>query len=107
MTKKKSAAIVALMLAAAFLIVFLNSCSGNGSLVLCNIKLDTSDASRTQKVFHALDEICNEFDLGKPIWLETNIREFQRHAKTRFHQDSFIEEISFDYLEFHVIEEDW
>ena len=47
MTKKKSAAIVALMLAAAFLIVFLNSCSGNGSLVLCNIKLDTSDASRS------------------------------------------------------------
>jgi hypothetical protein len=47
-----------------------------------------------------------EFDLGKPIWLESNIREFQRHAKTRFHQDSFIEEIDFDYLEFHVIEED-
>ena len=68
---------------------------------------DTSDASRTQKVFHALDKICNEFDLGKPIWLESNIREFQRHAKTRFHQDSFIEEISFDYLEFQVIEEDW
>ena len=67
---------------------------------------DDSDASRTQKVFHALDEICIEFDLGKPIWLESNIREFKRHAKTRFHQDSFIEEISFDYLEFHVIEED-
>lgn len=70
---------------------------------ICN----DSDESRTQKVFHALDEICNEFDLGKPIWLESNIREFQRHAKTRFHQDSFIEEIPFDYLEFHVIEEDW
>ena len=65
-----------------------------------------SDSSRTQKVFSALDEICNEFDLGKPIWLESNIREFKRHAKTRFHQDSFIEEIDFDYLEFHVIEED-
>ena len=67
---------------------------------------DDTDASRTQKVFHALDEICNEFDLGKPIWLDTNIRDFQRHAKTRFRQDSFIEEIEFDYLEFHVIEED-
>lgn len=67
---------------------------------------DDSDSSRTQKVFHALDEICSEFDLGKPIWLDSNIREFQRHAKTRFYQDSFIEEIPFDYLEFHVIEED-
>ena len=67
---------------------------------------DDSAHSRTQKVFHALDEICNEFDLGKPIWLDTNIREFQRLSKTRFHQDSFIEEIEFDYLEFHVIEED-
>ena len=67
---------------------------------------DDSDSTRTQKVFHALDEICSEFDLGKPIWLDSNIREFQRHAKTRFYQDSFMEEIPFDYLEFHVIEED-
>lgn len=68
---------------------------------------DDSFASRTEKVFHALDEICMEFDLCKPIWLESNIRDFQRHAKTRFLQDSFIEEISFDYLEIQVIEEDF
>lgn len=68
---------------------------------------DDSDATRTRKVFGALDEICYEFDLGKPIWLESNIRDFQLHAKTRFRQDSFIEEIPFDYLEFQVIEEDF
>lgn len=67
---------------------------------------DDSDSSRTQKVFRALDKMCDEFDLGKPIWLDSNIREFQRHAKTRFCQDSFIEEVDFDYLEFHIIEED-
>ena len=67
---------------------------------------DSREDTRTHKVFRALEEVCYEFDLGKPIWLESNIREFKRHAKTRFHQDSFIEEISFDYLEFHVIEED-
>ena len=67
---------------------------------------DNSDRTRTTKVFDALDKMCSEFDLGKPIWLDSNIREFQRHAKTRFRQDSFIEEIEFDYLEFHVIEED-
>lgn len=67
---------------------------------------DDSDSTRTQKVFHALDEICHEFDLGKPIWLDSNVRDFQLHAKTRFYQDSFIEEIDFDFLEIHVIEED-
>ena len=49
---------------------------------------------------------CYEFDLGKPIWLEANVNEFKRHAKTRFTQDSFIEQIDFDFLEMQVIEED-
>ena len=67
---------------------------------------DDSDDTRTHKVMRELEEMCYTFDLGKPIWLESNIRDFQRHAKTRFHQDSFVEEIDFDYLEFQVIEED-
>lgn len=61
--------------------------------------------SHTQMVFQALDEICYHFDLGKPIWLEANIRDFQLHAKTRFRQDHFIEHIEFDFLEIQVIEE--
>lgn len=67
---------------------------------------DYSGDTRTHKVFLALEEACRRFDLGQPIWLDKNITEFKRHAKTRFYQDSFIESISFDYLEFHVIEED-
>ena len=66
---------------------------------------DFSDETRTHKVFNALYEICVEFDLGKPIWLDSNIREFKRSSKTRFRQDSFIEEIDFDYLEIQVTEE--
>lgn len=66
---------------------------------------DGSGETRTHKIFNALDEICREFDLGKPIWLDTNIAEFKRHSKTRFRQDSFIEEIEFDYLEIQVLEE--
>lgn len=62
--------------------------------------------TRTHKVFRSLEEACHHFDLGQPIWLDKNINEFKRHAKTRFYQDSFIEAIDFDYLEFHVIEED-
>ena len=61
--------------------------------------------SRTAMVFQALDEICREFDLGQPIWLDSNIQEFQRLGKTRFYQDNFIESIDFDHLEIQIIEE--
>ncbi|MCR5701617.1 MAG: hypothetical protein K6G76_05665 [Lachnospiraceae bacterium] len=63
--------------------------------------------SRTKKVFQALDEMCYEFDLAKPIWLETNKEDFIRRSRTRFTKDSFVEDIEFDYLDFHVIEEDY
>lgn len=68
--------------------------------------IDESTDTRTHKVFHALDEVCSRFDLGKPIWLDVNIKEFKRHAKTHFTQDSFIEQVDFDYLEIQIIEED-
>lgn len=67
---------------------------------------DDSEDTRTHKVFRALEEACYAFDLEKPIWLDANVREFQRHAKTRFAQDNFIEQIAFDFLEIQVIEED-
>ena len=67
---------------------------------------DSSDDTRTHKIFHALDEICYAFDLSKPIWLDKTIREFKKHDKARFTQDNFVESIDFDYLEIHVIEED-
>lgn len=62
--------------------------------------------TRTHKVFHALDDVCYQFDLGKPIWLDKTIAEFKRHNKARFYQDNFIETIDFDYLEIQIIEED-
>lgn len=68
------------------------------------IKKDET-VTRTNKVLSAVEDICYEFDLGKPIWLNANIAEFKRHSKVRFKQDSFIEEIDFDYLEIQVIEE--
>ncbi len=71
----------------------------------CVISDSDYSRSRTAMVFAALDEICRKFDLESPIWLEANIREFQRMNRTRFGQDSFIETIPFDYLEISVIEE--
>lgn len=67
---------------------------------------DDSNDTRTHKVFSAIEKICYEFDLSKPIWLDSNIEDFKRHAKVRFRQDSFVDEIEFDYLEIEVIEED-
>lgn len=61
--------------------------------------------SRTAMVFQAVEEICHEFDLEQPIWLESNINDFKRRDRTRFSSDNFIEVIDFDYLEIHVIEE--
>ena len=56
-------------------------------------------------VQEAVDFTYRAFDLAEPIWLESNISEFQRLSRTRFHKDSFIEELDFDYLEIRVIEE--
>ncbi len=70
-------------------------------MVVC----EEDDDTRTHKIFHALDEVCYAFDLSKPIWLDANIAEFKKHAKTRFYQDNFVDSIPFDYLEMHIIEE--
>ena len=66
---------------------------------------DDSNDNRTKKVLRCLASICYEFDLENPIWLDANISQFQRSARTRFTQDSFVEQISFDNLEIQVIEE--
>ena len=72
-------------------------------MVVCN---DNAQMTRTHKIFAALDEICNEFDLSKPIWLDATVADFKKHDRTRFTQDNFIDKIEFDFLDLHVIEED-
>jgi len=71
--------------------------------LICN---DDSNLNRTKKIFAAIEDICYEFDLSKPIWLDATVEDFKKHDKTRFTQDNFIDSIDFDYLEIHVIEED-
>lgn len=67
---------------------------------------DDREDTRTHKIFKGLEEICYQTDLGNPIWLDSTIKDFKKHDKARFYQDSFIEQIDFDYLEIQVIEED-
>lgn len=68
---------------------------------------DFSEETRTHKIFAALDKVAHLFDLSVPIWLDSNVKEFQKNGKTRFGQDNFIEEIEFDYLEMQILEEDY
>ena len=77
----------------------------NNRLIKDTVISNDSSDTRTHKILKALEEVCIEFDLGKPIWLEININEFKRQGKTRFYSDSFIESIDFDYLEIQIIEE--
>ena len=68
---------------------------------------DYSDETRTHKIFNALDEACRQMDLAKPIWLDSTVEEFKRTSQARFYKDAFIESIDFDFLQIHIIEEDW
>jgi len=70
--------------------------------VICD---DAPNKTRTTKIFNALSDLCLKFDLPEPLWLDSTIRDFKQHDKTRFTADSFIESIDFDYLEIHIIEE--
>lgn len=72
-------------------------------MVVCD---DRSGVNRTRKIYDALDKICVEFDLSRPIWLDAAVNDFLRNDKTRFNKDNFIDDINFDYLEIQVIEED-
>jgi len=77
----------------------------NNHLVRDIVVSDDSSDTRTHKVFHLLEEICLAFDLGRPIWLDSGIRDFQLHKRVRFGRDCFIEDVDFDYLEMLVLEE--
>lgn len=79
--------------------------SNNHLIKDITIEDDTVD-TRTHKVFNALEKVCYAFDLSKPIWLDSTVNEFKRHSKARFTKDSFVDQIDFDFLEIHVIEED-
>lgn len=62
--------------------------------------------TRTHKVFKALEKVCYEFDLSRPIWLDVTVADFKKFSRTRFYQDNFIDSIDFDYLEIQILEED-
>ncbi len=67
---------------------------------------DDSDDTRTHKIFRGLDTLCEQFNIARPIWLDSNIKDFKQFRKVRFNADNFIDTYPFDYLEIQIIEED-
>ena len=52
--------------------------------IICSavISDENTEKSRTEKVLGAVRELATEFDLPSPLWLEKNIRDFNRRART-------------------------
>lgn len=75
-------------------------------LVKDTVIADDTNDTRTHKVFNSIDKACYEFDLGRPIWLDSTVKDFKAHSKARFTTDSFIEQVDFDYMEIQILEED-
>ena len=78
----------------------------DGHLIKDLVEENPGDMNRTRKVLDGLSSACRRFDLAEPVWLDSNIREFKQHSKTRFRKDNFMESVDFEYMEIHVIEED-
>ena len=79
----------------------------NNHMIQDTVIEDFTEDTRTHKIMNGLEAACHELDLSVPIWLQNNIDDFKRSAKTRFRSDNFIDEVPFDYLEMQIIEEDW
>jgi len=51
----------------------------------------------------ALLEVCEHFDLTKPILVHKHYAEIEKFNRTIFYPDDFIEVVSFDTLELEII----
>jgi hypothetical protein len=65
------------------------------------IKQDTTVSAETFEA--ALMQICECFDLTKPIMLRKHQTEVKNFRRTIFYPDDFIEPVSFDTLELEII----
>ena len=54
----------------------------------------------------ALTEICREFDIPRPLWLNKHAREFGEFRRTSFLPEHFMEDVPFQKLEIEFLEDD-
>jgi len=69
------------------------------------VEIDNKSLPINDKIQTALEIICHDFDLEKPMWFDKNTKELKQISKTTFREDQFIESIWFDYLEIEIIDD--
>lgn len=69
-------------------------------------QIDIYHLSTTEALEYCMNEICNEFDIQKPMWFPLNQRDFQNYGRVVFRSDNFIEDIDFDAFEIEFIKEE-
>ena len=52
-----------------------------------------------------LVEVCREFDVPAPMWLNKHGFEFEQFRRTAFTKDHFVEEIAFDRMEIEFLDD--
>ena len=61
---------------------------------------------RYDEVEEALTELCREFDIPRPIWLDKHYREYGEFRRTQFLPEHFMEEVPFQKLEIEYLDDD-
>ena len=59
-----------------------------------------------EDVEEALTELCREFDIPRPIWLNKHRREYEDFRRTQFLPEHFMEEVPFQRLEIEYLDDD-
>ena len=59
-----------------------------------------------EDVDDALTELCGDFDIPKPLWLNKHEREYEEFRRTSFLPEHFMEEVPFQRLEIEYLEDD-
>ena len=54
----------------------------------------------------ALTELCHEFDIPRPLWLNKHYREFEGFRRTQFLPEHFMEAVPFQRLDIEFLEDD-
>ena len=66
---------------------------------------DESELDFKALLIKGIEDLCNRFDIGNPMWLNDNTISMNQINKTSFKKQHFIEEIDFDYFEIEYFEE--
>ena len=70
------------------------------------IERQATQECRYDEVEDALTELCREFDIPRPIWLDKHYREYGEFRRTQFLPEHFVEDVHFQKLEIEFIDPD-